>query len=140
MFDAPKRYSQEDVFHALENILKSAMFRASPRAQEFLKYVVTETIEGRADRLSGTTIGQDVFNKDESFESSHDAIVRVGARRLRSKLRDYYLDEASFDLVILTMPKGSYKVEITSNKNDLAVRQQFIEQSRKQLILRPDPA
>ena len=137
MTDTSVRYNQKDVRRALENILKSTMFRASPRAQDFLKYVVIETLEGRADQISGTTIGQDVFKKDASFESAYDAIVRVGARRLRSKLRDYYLDEKRYDRVILTMPKGSYKVEITSNENEQTVRHQLIKQSRRNLIAKP---
>ena len=137
MINTSIRYNQEDVLCALENILKSTTFRASPRAQDFLKYVVVETLEGRADQISGTTIGQDVYEKDASFEAAHDAIVRVGARRLRSKLRDYYLDERSYDLVILTMPKGSYRVEITSNENEQVIRQQLIKQSRHRFIPKP---
>ena len=41
------------------------------------------------------------------FDSGLDPVVRVDARRLRDKLREYYAD-APADEVVISLPKGSY--------------------------------
>jgi TolB-like protein len=96
----------------LERILLSAPFAQSERLQRFLKFVVTETLAGHADRLKGYTIGVEVFDRDPGFDSAIDPIVRVEAARLRAKLREYYDREGRDDPVRLELPKGGYAVQI----------------------------
>ena len=96
----------------LERILLSAPFAQSVRLQRFLKFVVTETLAGHADRLKGYTIGVEVFDRNPSFDSAIDPIVRVEAARLRTKLREYYDREGRDDPVRLELPKGRYAVQI----------------------------
>jgi adenylate cyclase len=96
----------------LEKILISAPFAQSERLQRFLKFVVTETLAGHADRLKGYTIGVEVFDRDASFDSAIDAIVRVEAARLRAKLREYYDHEGRDDPVRIELPKGRYAVQM----------------------------
>ena len=123
------KHTNEEVLETLNNILISEIFRDSPRAQVFLKYVVTETLEGRADRISEMSIAQDVFGKTANFDSAQDTIVRVSARRLRYMLRDYYISYPAVDPVILTMPKGSYKIAIAPNQSITAVSQPLLEET-----------
>ena len=94
----------------LEKILLSALFAQSARLRRFLKFVVTETLAGHADRLKGYTIGVEVFDRGPSFDSAIDPIVRVEAARLRAKLREYYDREGRDDPVRLELPKGRYAV------------------------------
>jgi TolB-like protein len=96
----------------LERILLSAPFAQSGRLQRFLTLVVTETLAGHADRLKGYTIGVEVFDRDPSFDSAIDPIVRVEAARLRAKLREYYDREGRNDPIRLELPKGRYAVRI----------------------------
>src|SRR6185312_17234253 len=96
----------------VEKILLSAPFAQSGRLQRFLKFVVTETLAGHADRLKGYTIGVEVFDRDPSFDSAIDAIVRVEAARLRAKLREYYEQEGREDPVRIELPKGRYAVQV----------------------------
>lgn len=96
----------------LERILLSAPFAQSERLQRFLKFVVTETLAGHADRLKGYTIGVEVFDRDPSFDSAIDAIVRVEAARLRAKLREYYDAEGRDDPVRIELPKGRYAAQM----------------------------
>ena len=74
----------------------------------FLRFIVEETLAGRADKLSEYAIGVEVYDRGESFEPSADAIVRVDARRLRSKLREYYDTVGSNDPLLIEVPKGTY--------------------------------
>lgn len=96
----------------LAKILSSPLFAQAGRLQRFLRYVVTETLAGRAEKLKGYTIGVEVFDREASFDPAIDAIVRVDAARLRAKLREYYENEGRGDPVRLQLPKGSYAVRI----------------------------
>lgn len=98
-----------DVMETLEKILAHKIFAASPKAQDFLRHIITETLAGRAEKLTGTTIAQDVFQKDSDFDSIQDSVVRVTARRVRYMLQDYYLQGTSEPKVKITIPKGKYR-------------------------------
>ncbi len=104
----------------LERILRSAPFAQSERLQRFLKFVVTETLAGHADRLKGYTIGVEVFDRDPSFDSAIDAIVRVEAARLRAKLREYYDAAGRDDPIRIELPKGRYAVQIELRRESAA--------------------
>ena len=64
------------------------MFAQSGRLRKFLRFVVEETLAGRAGALKEYTIGIDVFERDESFDPQTSSIVRVEASRLRGKLKE----------------------------------------------------
>ena len=93
----------------LERILVSAPFAQSERLQRFLKFVVTETLAGHADRLKGYTIGVEVFDRDPSFDSAIDPIVRVEAARLRAKLREYYDREGRLIRYVLSCLRAAMR-------------------------------
>ena len=92
----------------LSRLLESSLFMHAERLGRFLKFVVDETLEGRADRLNQFAIAIDVFDRDESFDPTVDAIVRVEAGRLRSKLLEYYDELGSGDPIRIELPKRSY--------------------------------
>ena len=50
----------------------------------------------------------EVFDRPSSFDPRTDTIVRVEARRLRSKLKEYYETHGQHDAVLIEFPKGSY--------------------------------
>jgi predicted ATPase len=74
----------------------------------FLRYVVERTIEGKAEELKEYAIGVEVFARGESFDARTDTIVRVQARRLRSKLKEYYDAQGKTDPIVIELPKGRY--------------------------------
>jgi hypothetical protein len=74
----------------LENILASETFVRSRRMQRFLRFIVEETLAGRADQLGEYAVGIAVFDRGPDFEPGLDPIVRNDARRLRLKLLEYY--------------------------------------------------
>ncbi len=92
----------------LSTILASAFFAHAERLGRFLKFVVEETLDGRADRLNQYLIAIDVFDRDETFDPAIDAIVRVEAGRLRSKLLEYYDELGRADPIRIELPKRSY--------------------------------
>jgi adenylate cyclase len=92
----------------LNRILASREFHATDRMRDFLRFVVEETLAGRADQLKGYTIATQVFGRDKNFDAQQDPIVRIQAGRLRRALERYYLVAGGHDPVHIDMPKGRY--------------------------------
>ena len=100
--------STETIRMQLDRILASHGFVHSDRMARFLRFAVEQTIQGQADQLKESVIGMEVFDKTSSFDPRIDTIVRVEARRLRSKLKQYYEIEGREDFIMIDLPKGSY--------------------------------
>ena len=48
------------------------------------------------------------FDRGDSFDPKTDTIVRVQARRMRSKIEKYYASDGQADPVVIALPKGQY--------------------------------
>src|SRR5215813_2027464 len=99
--------SHEAVRCQLERIVDSPVFNKSARLTAFLKFVVEQTLAGQGDNLKEQVIALELYGRGDDFDSGIDPVVRVDARRLRDKLREYYA-ESDADSVIISLPKGSY--------------------------------
>ncbi len=93
-------------------ILASPQFRDSPRLQTFLRFVVSLTLADRANEIKESTIAAEVFGRADTPD---DSIVRSAARRLRTRLEEYYADNSAPSPVRIVIPKGSYVPEIYSS-------------------------
>ncbi len=98
----------EDVRAQLEILLASPDLDAPARARRFLRYVVEETLAGRAERIKAYAIGTEVFERNADFDAQGDPVVRIEAGRLRRALERYYLSGGILDPVVITIPKGGY--------------------------------
>jgi adenylate cyclase len=92
----------------LAKISGSPGFQKATRLREFLRFVVNERLDGRADNLKAYTIGLDVFDRPENFDPITDTIVRVNAGKLRRALERYYLGPGRQDKILISIPKGRY--------------------------------
>jgi hypothetical protein len=102
-----------EVLEHLETVLRSPAFAPSKRCQQFLRFVVLETLEGRRDSLKERTIAQGVFGKGDRFEPGEDSLVRVKAHEVRRRLADYYLG-APKSAFRIDLPLGGYVPRIQS--------------------------
>ncbi len=100
----------------LERICASSGFRNKPVMQKLLGYLVTEYLEGRAEQISGFSIGVDVFGRAQSADPTSTALVRNNALRLRRLLETYYLGEGKHDQVQIEIPKGQYAPAVSTFK------------------------
>jgi hypothetical protein len=91
----------------LARILSSELFSRSDRLTSFLTFIVEQTLDGRGESLKEQVLAFEVYGKGADFNTAADPIVRVDARRLRDKLREYYIS-APRDPVIISVRKGSY--------------------------------
>jgi adenylate cyclase len=92
----------------LEKIVGSPDFQNASRLREFLRFVVNEGLDGRADNLKAYTIGIEVFDRPDNFDPITDTIVRVNAGKLRRALERYYLGPGRQDKILISIPKGRY--------------------------------
>jgi TolB-like protein/Tfp pilus assembly protein PilF len=90
----------------LDNVLASELFSRSERLSAFLRFVVDETLKGRGETLKEPVLAHQLYGKEANFDGASNPIVRVDARRLRDKLREYYGGRT--DPVVISLPKGSY--------------------------------
>jgi Tol biopolymer transport system component len=91
----------------LTRILASQIFSRSDRLTTFLSYIVEQTLQGHGAALKEQVLAMEVYGKGADFGAAVDPIVRVDARRLRDKLREYYA-AAPHDAIVISVPKGSY--------------------------------
>jgi adenylate cyclase len=98
----------EAVREQLERILASGQFVATNRLRGFLRFVVEQTLAGRADRLKAYAIALEVLGRDANFDSQNDPVVRMEAGKLRRRLERYYLGAGRRDPIRIEIPKGTY--------------------------------
>jgi hypothetical protein len=72
-----------------------------------LRFVVEQTLTGQGDNLKEQVLALELYGRGADFDSGADPIVRVDARRLRDKLREYYVG-APADPIVISLPKGGY--------------------------------
>jgi len=100
--------SEQAVREELERLLQSPIFAQSDRLGRFLRFTVEHAIGGTQDLLKEYLIGAEVYDRKPPYHPSQDSIVRTEARRLRSKLKEYYEGEGKGDPIFIYFRPGSY--------------------------------
>src|SRR4029450_3717128 len=97
----------------LEKVLASECFSRSPQLRRFLSFVVEQSLSAQGHTLKESVLAHELYGKGTDFDGGTDPVVRVDARRLRDKLREYYEDRS--DPVVISLPKGSYVPVFSGN-------------------------
>src|SRR5580704_4767775 len=100
--------TEERIREELTRVLSSHEFRSSKRSQDFLRYVVENTLQGHGDMLKERTIGIEVFGRPTSYDPSDDATVRVKAGEVRKRLGLYYSGQGAANPLRIELPSGTY--------------------------------
>jgi adenylate cyclase len=74
-------------------------------------------LNGRPELLKEYNLGLEVFQRPADYDPKIDPIVRVQARRLRSKLDEYYASEGADASVVIHIPKGAYTPVFEARKS-----------------------
>lgn len=98
----------EQVLAQLDKVLRSAVFQGAERSSRLLRYLVEQTVAGKGDQIKDYTIATEVLGRGTKFDPRVDAIARVEASRLRSRLEQYYSTAGRQDEFRLVLPRGSY--------------------------------
>jgi len=100
---------EQDVRAELDHLLESPAFRTSKRCREFLEYIIEHTISGPAGALKERSIGVELFQLSQDFDTGQHTIVRVTANEVRKKLAQHYQAEnGTYHAVRIDLPPGSY--------------------------------
>lgn len=94
----------------IDRLTASKTFEASEVHRRLLHYLAEKSLAGEADRLKEYVIGIEAFGKPETYETKQDSIVRLQVGRLRQKLAVYYQTEGVGDPVVVSLPKGAFKL------------------------------
>src|SRR5689334_15544457 len=106
--------SVENQREEVQRILQSAQFRRAPKLQRFLELVCDYHFQNRSAEINEFVIATEAFGKGPNFEPSGDSLVRVQAREVRRRLREYYQDEGKSSRLTLDIPTGHYAPVFTS--------------------------
>jgi hypothetical protein len=108
---------EEAIRSQLVNILASPEFRSSHRCQEFLRFVVEQTLSGRADGLKERTVGTEAFGRAADYDTNVDGVVRIKASEVRKRLSLYYAGSGKAAKVVVELPVGSYVPTFTARES-----------------------
>ena len=114
---AETKFSKEAIYAQLQKIFKDAYFAKSDILRRFLLFIVDQTLLGHEHWLKEYTIGINVLNKPPNFKPQENGIVRIHAGRLRRALHNYYNSSGAYDVIYISIPKGSY-VPVFEEIND----------------------
>ena len=92
----------------LDRIIASPRFANAGRLPLLLRHLVEATLAGQAERLKESVLGIEFFQRGNDFDPRLDPIVRVEARRLRSRLEEYYSGEGAGHAIQIEIPRGAY--------------------------------
>ena len=93
----------------LERVLRHAEISRSPSLVRFLTFICDRFFEGRSKEIREYTIAVEALGRREAtFDSQVDPIVRVTARALRKRLREFYENEGKDDPLRIVLPLGHY--------------------------------
>jgi len=103
-----EKLSEREVRSELDRLLQSALFSQSDRLGRFLRFAIENALSGNTDLLKEYVIGTEVYDRKPPYHPSQDSIVRTEARRLRSKLKEYYESEGKQNPVFIYFRPGTY--------------------------------
>jgi len=92
----------------VDRILASSLFEKSSRLSDFLRYICDRALNGHPEEVREQFIGHHVFGRPIDYNPADDNIVRVSARHLRAKLREYFQTEGRNERWLVEIPKGGY--------------------------------
>lgn len=112
----------EEKVEQLEKVLRSQTFQGSENLISLLNYLVRDVLSNPDVHLKEYTIATEVFGRGNDFDPRTDSVVRVQAKRLRTKLQEYYETEGKSDRILIELPKGHYKVVFSYlQQSDVAI-------------------
>src|SRR6056297_2907165 len=100
--------SKESIQQELGRILASEVFGGKKQAGKFLRYIVTETLEGRGHRITQYGIAVEALGKSADYCPTESPAVRVEAGRIRKLLEEYYAREGTGSYCRIHLPVGGY--------------------------------
>jgi hypothetical protein len=104
----PHRVRDDPRWKLAQRVVAGTHLARSPLLSKFLLFVVAETLEGRGREITEHQIGMQVFDRQPSYRTVEDNIVRNYARQLRKRLAVHFAGEGSSEALRIDIPVGGY--------------------------------
>jgi hypothetical protein len=104
----------------IERLVRSEALRNSDTLQRLLRYLGEKSLVAGGEPLKEYAIGIDVFGKKSEYDPRQDSGVRIHVGRLRQKLAEYYATEGLNDQVVISLPKGHFKLHFEERSEHVA--------------------
>lgn len=114
----------EDMRLQVEKIITSKSFGNSTTYANLLRFLTRSTANN--DVPKETTIAAEIFGKKD-FDPSQSTLVRVYVYNLRKKLMKFYQNEGKQEKYCLTIPKGSYAVQLIKKESNSSERAPYFK-------------
>jgi hypothetical protein len=105
------KQDRDAILRELEAVLASPHFCNSKRYPTLLQYIVDNTLDGKLDQLKERTLGVEVFERQPTYDTNTDTVVRYTAGEVRKRLLLYYSEHSSSSGIRISLPAGSYVAE-----------------------------
>ncbi len=105
------KQDRDAILRELEAVLASPHFCNSKRYPTLLQYIVDNTLAGKLDQLKERTLGVEVFERQPTYDTNTDTVVRYTAGEVRKRLLLYYSEHSSSSGIRISLPAGSYVAE-----------------------------
>jgi len=92
----------------IERVAASPSIKRAARLRDFLLFVGYESLKEGRGEIHESEIGARVFGRPDSYDRSHDNIVRVNATELRKRVELYFSTEGANEPIVFSIPRGSY--------------------------------
>jgi hypothetical protein len=112
------RQDRDAVLSELQEILASPHFCNSKRYPGLLKYIVENTLAGKAELLKERTLGVEVFGRPPTYDTNADTVVRYTAGEVRKRLLLYYSEHGRPATIQISLPSGSYVPEFVDRREE----------------------
>lgn len=105
------------ILRELQAIVESPYFCNSKRYPSLLRYLVENALNGRSELLKERTLGIEVFDRQPTYDTGTDTVVRYTAGEVRKRLLLYYSKHSSISGFQISLPPGSYVPEFLADRN-----------------------
>src|SRR5580658_4307871 len=112
------REDRNAVLRELKKVLASPHFSNSKRYPALLQYIVENTLAGKSDLLKERTLGVEVFDRPQTYDTNTDTVVRYTAGEVRKRLSLYYLERGGGSGIRISLPPGSYIPEFLQGQEE----------------------
>lgn len=112
--------ASEAVLTAVERMIAAPAFARQGRAAQILRYLVGETLAGRAAGIKESVIALDVFRRG-TYDPRVDSLVRVEIAKLRQCIARYYAEDGKDDPIRIEIPKRNYAPVISERMGETGV-------------------
>jgi Transcriptional regulatory protein, C terminal len=99
----------------VQRVLRSSHLARADTQRRLLEYLWRH----RGENLSEYALAIEALGRNQSFDSSVDASVRVHISRLRRKLKDYYQETGEPEMLLI--PTGTHQILVIDHLADLPV-------------------